>query len=245
MVTGASTADLAVILVDRRPQGRADPDPPAQLSSSRCSACARIVLAVNKMDLVGYDRTRSSTRSSPTTAPSPTKIGLHEITAIPISGLKGDNVIASPSAKRSPGMTARPLLEHLAGGRAHRRRACAPRPFRLPVQGVERGLISTSAAFRGAGHRHRRGSRSGRPGSRCCPRGARARWSASSPSTAICPVAVAGQSVTLTLSDGDRRLTRRCDRRRRRGRRRWAISSTPPSIWMADAPLIPRRRLSG
>ncbi|NGO68823.1 sulfate adenylyltransferase subunit 1 [Streptomyces boncukensis] len=108
MVTGASTAELAVVLVDAR-NGVVE-------QTRRHAAVAallrvpHVVLAVNKMDLVGYEEAVFAGIEREFTAYA-TSLGVPEITAIPISALAGDNVVA-PSARMAwyAGPT---VLEHL------------------------------------------------------------------------------------------------------------------------------------
>ncbi|MYR61293.1 sulfate adenylyltransferase, partial [Streptomyces sp. SID625] len=94
MVTGASTAELTVILVDAR-NGVVE-------QTRRHAAIAallrvpHVVLAVNKMDLVGYREPVFAAIAKEFTAYA-TELGVPEVTAIPISALAGDNVV-EPSA---------------------------------------------------------------------------------------------------------------------------------------------------
>ena len=92
MVTGASTADLAVILVDARKGVLTQTRRHSYLVS--LLGIRRIVLAVNKMDLVGL-RPRSGVRAhrARAIASSRRRSALSEITAIPVSALRGDNII--------------------------------------------------------------------------------------------------------------------------------------------------------
>ncbi len=131
MVTGASTADLAVILIDAR-KG-------VLMQTRRHSFLAHligirhIVLAVNKMDLVGYDQATFDGIVADYRAFAES-IGIAAFTAIPISGFKGDN-ITGPSGN-TPWYAGPSLIEHLetvpvgGEGDAH--------PFRMPVQWVNR-----------------------------------------------------------------------------------------------------------
>jgi sulfate adenylyltransferase large subunit len=131
MVTGASTADVAVVLVDARE---------GLLTQSRRHAAIagllgipRIVLAVNKMDLVDYDADRFRAICADFRA-WVGRLEVEEITCIPISALKGDNVVERSEAMdwyRGP--TLLEFLEHApvaAGGERS--------PLRLPVQYVIR-----------------------------------------------------------------------------------------------------------
>lgn len=146
MVTGASTADLAVILIDARKGVLVQ----TRRHSYLCHLIGirNIVLAVNKMDLVGYDAAvfDAIVRDYAAFARS---IGIEDFTAIPISGFKGDNITA-PSAN-TPWYTGPSLVEHLETVDIAAS-ADAERPFRMPVQWVNRpdldfrgfsGLVAT------------------------------------------------------------------------------------------------------
>src|ERR1700743_1258470 len=89
MVTGASTADLAVILVDARKGVLTQTRRHSYLA--KLIGIRHIVLAVNKMDLVGYDQATFDAIVAEYRAFAQS-IGLESFTAIPISGLKGDNI---------------------------------------------------------------------------------------------------------------------------------------------------------
>jgi sulfate adenylyltransferase large subunit len=131
MVTGASTADLAVILVDAR-RGLTE-------QSRRHAALAgllgvpQISVCVNKMDLVGYAEERFDTvvREFLEFAAG---AGLHDLTFIPVSALHGDNVVDRSEAM--PWYAGEPLLAHLEG--APESAGAADGPARLPVQYVIR-----------------------------------------------------------------------------------------------------------
>src|ERR1700736_4454577 len=92
MVTGASTADLAVILIDARKGVLTQTRRHSYLVS--LIGIRDVVLAINKMDLVGYsqevfDRIEEEYRAFAA------QIGLADITSIPLSGLKGDNMLVA------------------------------------------------------------------------------------------------------------------------------------------------------
>ncbi|MFE1872695.1 sulfate adenylyltransferase subunit 1, partial [Streptomyces sp. NPDC059496] len=142
MVTGASTADLAVVLVDAR-NGVIE-------QTRRHAAVAallrvpHVVLAVNKMDLVGYQESVFAAIAEEFTAYA-SDLGVPEITAIPISALAGDNVV-EPSARMDwyGGPT---VLEHLETVPVSR--DLAARPARLPVQYVIRPQTAEHPDYRG------------------------------------------------------------------------------------------------
>ncbi|TCP34119.1 sulfate adenylyltransferase subunit CysN [Sphingomonas sp. BK235] len=132
MVTGASTADLAVILVDARKGVLTQTRRHSYLA--QLLGIRHVVLAINKMDLVSYDqaafdRIRLAYRAFAS------EIGITDFRAIPVSGLGGDN-IATRSAHMDwyDGPT---LIEHLEQVPVDADRA-ARAPFRLPVQWVNR-----------------------------------------------------------------------------------------------------------
>ncbi|MGW2779675.1 sulfate adenylyltransferase subunit 1 [Streptomyces populi] len=142
MVTGASTADLAVVLVDAR-NGVIE-------QTRRHAAVAallrvpHVVLAVNKMDLVGYEESVFAAIAEEFTAYA-SELGVPEITAIPISALAGDNVV-EPSANMDwyGGPT---VLEHLETVPvSHDLAHCHAR---LPVQYVIRPQTAEHPDYRG------------------------------------------------------------------------------------------------
>ena len=146
MVTGASTADLAVILVDARKGVLTQTRRHSYLA--HLVGVRHFVLAVNKMDLVGYDRATFDAIVADYAAFAD-GIGIADVTAIPLSGFKGDNVTAlSANMPWFAGPTLIERLETVAlGGDADRER-----PFRMPVQWVNRpnldfrGFAGTIAA---------------------------------------------------------------------------------------------------
>ena len=169
MVTGASTADLAVILVDAR-RGLTE-------QSRRHAALAgllgvpQITVCVNKMDLVGYAEERFDTvvREFLEFAAG---AGLSDITFIPVSALHGDNVVDRSQAM--PWYAGEPLLAHLEG--APEAAGAADGPARLPVQYVIRAR-RRAPLRRPPGLRHAARRRRGRRAAlrRPQPRGARGR----------------------------------------------------------------------
>ncbi|MET0146004.1 MAG: sulfate adenylyltransferase subunit CysN [Ilumatobacteraceae bacterium] len=131
MVTGASTADMAVILVDARKGVLTQTKRHSFLVS--LLGIRDVVLAVNKLDLVGYDRAvfDSIEREYREFA---TGLGVTSITAIPLSALAGDNIVAlSPNTPWYVGPT---LLDHLETVVVDD--GAVDRPFRMPVQWVNR-----------------------------------------------------------------------------------------------------------
>ncbi len=132
MATGASTADLAVILVDARK---------GVLTQTRRHSfivnllgIRHVVLAINKMDLVGWSRDRYEDILADYTSFAG-ELGIANITAIPISGLRGDNIAELGS--HSPWYKGPTLLRHLETVEIDRA-SQARRPFRMAVQWVNR-----------------------------------------------------------------------------------------------------------
>ena len=98
MVTGASTADLAVILIDARKGVLTQTRRHSYLA--HLLGIRNIVLAVNKMDLVGYDQAKFRRDRRRLSAHSRPRSASGTSSAIPISGLAGDN-ITSRSAQHA------------------------------------------------------------------------------------------------------------------------------------------------
>jgi bifunctional enzyme CysN/CysC len=228
MVTGASTADLAVILIDARKGVLTQTRRHSYLVS--LIGIRRIVLAINKMDLVGYARAtfEAILRDYREFAD---RIGLTDITAIPISAVYGDNII-EPGASMAwyDGPT---LMQHLEAVDVED--DAQAKAFRLPVQWVNRPNLD----FRGftgqivSGRVH--------PGDRIrvLPSG-REGHIARINADGDLDEAVAGQSVTLTL-DSEIDISRGDV---------IAAGDAPPEvadqfeatiIWMHDDPMLPGR----
>ena len=188
MVTGASTADLAVILVDARK---------GVLTQTRRHSflvqllgITRVVLAVNKMDLVGHSRSRFAEIVADYRAFAG-RIGLTDITPIPLSAVHGDNMIVHGS--NMPWYQGPTLLQHLEAVEVDAARADGP--FRLPVQWVNR----PNAEFRGFAGLIASGSVRTGDRIRVLPSGRESRIARIVIADGDLQTAVAGQSVTLTL----------------------------------------------
>jgi bifunctional enzyme CysN/CysC len=139
MVTGASTADLAVILIDARKGVLTQTRRHSFLA--HLLGIRNVVLAVNKMDLVGYDQAVFD-RIVEDYAAFAAEVGIEGFKAIPVSGLNGDNI-----TRRSDAMSwyvGPALLEYLETVPTAQREA-AVAPFRMAVQWVSRPTQS----FRG------------------------------------------------------------------------------------------------
>jgi sulfate adenylyltransferase large subunit len=135
MATGASTADVAVLLVDARhgiqPQSR------RHAEIAQLFGISSFVVAVNKMDLVDFDRDVFEAISDEFVG----LLGRAAIRAIPVSALHGDNV--TERSRRTRWFDGPSLLEYLEGVEVDR--DVADKPFRMPVQLVMR----PNDAFRG------------------------------------------------------------------------------------------------
>jgi bifunctional enzyme CysN/CysC len=188
MVTGASTADLAVILIDARKGVLTQTRRHSYLV--RLLGITQVVLAVNKMDLVGYAREPFEAIVADYRAFA-AQIGLTEVTAIPISAVHGDNV--TQHGVNLPWYQGPTLMRHLESVTVDAPLAAAP--FRLPVQWVNR----PNADFRGFCGQIASGSV--RPGDRIrvLPGGREARVARIVTADGDLAAAVTGQSVTLAL----------------------------------------------
>ena len=196
MVTGASTADLAVLLVDAR-QGI--------LTQTRRHAylvhllgIKHIVLAVNKMDLVDFDQMRFDEIVADFTHFA-ANLEMTPPLAIPISGLAGDNI--TQKSANTPWYAGPALLPHLETVELAED-AAQQAPFAMPVQWVNRPNLD----FRGFSGRLAGGTV--KPGDkvRIVPSGKTSTIAsivtmAADASQCDLAEAVAGQSVTLTLKD--------------------------------------------
>ncbi|MCZ0961361.1 sulfate adenylyltransferase subunit CysN [Paracoccus benzoatiresistens] len=191
MVTGASTADLAVILIDAR-QG--------VLTQTRRHSylvnllgIRNVVLAVNKMDLVDYSAERFYEIVADYSHFAK-QIGMDSFLPIPISGLKGDNIVSrSPEMHWYQGPT---LLGHLEQAPVNDARM-QDSPFRMAVQWVNRPHLD----FRGFAGQISAGTV--RPGDaiRVLPSGKVTTVKSIATFDGDLSQAVAGQSVTLTFAD--------------------------------------------
>ena len=190
MVTGASTADVAVILIDARKGVLTQTRRHSFLVS--LLGIRRVVLAINKMDLVDYsqevfERIESDYRQFAS------HLKFEQITCIPLSAVHGVNVMTS--APETPWYTGPSLLEYLETVPGADDRIA--QPFRMPVQWVNR----PSADFRGFAGTVVSGSVSLGEGIRVLPTGTTSTVSRLVVGTADVPSAVAGQSVTVVLAD--------------------------------------------
>ncbi|MEO0418414.1 MAG: sulfate adenylyltransferase subunit CysN [Pseudomonadota bacterium] len=192
MVTGASTADLAIILVDARKGILQQTRRHSYIT--HLLGIRHLVLAVNKMDLVDYDQATFDSIVADYTAFAQ-EVGIEEFTAIPISGFKGDNITASPSAN-TPWYDGPALIQHLETVELANT-AAQERSFRMPVQWVNRPNLD----FRGFAGLITDGTVKPGDGVRIVPAGKTSVVKSISTFDGDLDEGVAGQSVTITLED--------------------------------------------
>jgi bifunctional enzyme CysN/CysC len=229
MATGASTADLAIILIDARKGVLTQTRRHSYIVS--LLGIRHIVLAVNKMDAVDYRRDLFDAIVEEYRAFA-SKLGLEAIVAIPMSALRGDNVTAA--SPNTPWYDGPALMEYLETVEVDE--DLQQRPFRLPVQWVSR----PNQDFRGFAGMVASGSV--KPGDilRVLPSGRQSRVARLVTRDGDLDEAIAGQSVTVTLEDevdvsrGDV----------------LAAAAAPPGvadqfqvtlIWMHEEPMLPSR----
>jgi bifunctional enzyme CysN/CysC len=191
MVTGASTADLAVILIDARKGVLTQTRRHSYLA--HLIGIRNLVLAVNKMDLIGYDQARYDAIVADYRAFA-SSIGIKDFVAIPISGLAGDNI--SKRSEKMPWYGGPSLIEHLETVEFDANAAQAS-PFRMPVQWVNRPNLD----FRGFAGLIASGSVAPGDKVRVLPSGRTSQVSRIVTFDGDLPRAVAAQSITLCLSD--------------------------------------------
>ncbi|MCJ8191590.1 sulfate adenylyltransferase subunit CysN [Sphingomicrobium aestuariivivum] len=192
MVTGASTADLAVLLVDARKGVLRQTRRHAYLA--RLVGIRHFVLAVNKMDLVGYDHALFG-KIADDFAAFAREIGIEDVAAIPVSGTEGTNIAARDRAN-TPWYEGPSLIEHLETVPVASAEKMA-KPFRMPVQWVNR----PSQDFRGFAGQVAAGTIAPGDAVRVLPSGRTSRIARIVTMDGDLAHAVAGQSVTLTLED--------------------------------------------
>src|SRR5512143_1376193 len=190
MVTGASTAEVAVILVDARKGVLVQTRRHSYLVS--LLGIRKVVLAVNKLDMVGFskevfDRIEADYRSFAR------QIGLEDVVAIPLSALKGDNVTEpSPNTHWYHGPTLMGYLETVEIATED-----PTRPFRMPVQWVNRPHLD----FRGFSGRIVGGSVRKGDRLRVLPSGRESTVARIVTRDGDLDYAGTGQSITIALND--------------------------------------------
>ncbi|HEU4810488.1 MAG TPA: sulfate adenylyltransferase subunit CysN [Sphingomicrobium sp.] len=230
MVTGASTADAAILLIDARKGVLTQTRRHAYLA--QLVGIRHVLLAITKMDLVDYDQAAFQAICDEFHAFAD-KIGIAEWQAIPVSGVEGANVTAR--SEKTPWYSGPTLIEYLDSVEIDAS-SDAGKPFRMPVQWVNR----PDQNFRGFAGQVASGSVG--PGSevRILPSGRVTRIARVVSFDGDLEQAVAGQSVTVTLADevdcsrGDV----------------IAAAGDPPEaadqfeatiVWMSDSDLLPGR----
>jgi bifunctional enzyme CysN/CysC len=191
MVTGASTADLAVILIDARKGVLTQTRRHSYLA--HLIGIRNLVLAVNKMDLVQFDRVKYEAIVADYRAFA-SSIGIKDFVAIPISGLGGDNI--SKRSDNMPWYGGPSLIEHLETVEFDAN-AAQGLPFRMPVQWVNRPNLD----FRGFAGLVSSGSVAPGDPIRVLPSGKTSRVSRIVTFDGDLERAVAAQSITLCLAD--------------------------------------------
>lgn len=236
-VTGASTAELAVLLVDARN---------GVVSQTRRHAAVlsllrvpRLVLAINKIDLIEYDEAKIADIEREFTELT-RSLGFDDaaVQVIPVSALVGDNVAFR--SERTPWYTGPTLLEHLESVPVEGPDTTAP--FRMPVQYVIRPRTDELHDYRGYAGQVASGTV--RPGDEVVvlPEGHRTTVSEVRSADGPLAAAGAGLSVTVLLAD---------DIDAPRGALIAAASDVPEVTseidatlcWLAEKPLLPGARL--
>jgi bifunctional enzyme CysN/CysC len=189
MVTGASTADVAVILIDARKGVLTQTRRHSFLVS--LLGIKHIVLAINKMDLVAYDQARCVAIEHEYQEFAE-RIGLTNIVPIPLSAIYGDNIIER--GDNMPWYQGPTLMQHLETLELEEADAL---PFRMPVQWVNRPNLD----FRGFAGLIASGTINKGDRVRVLPSGRESNVSRIVTGDGDIDQAIAGQSVTLTLAD--------------------------------------------
>lgn len=231
MVTGASTADAAIILIDAR-KG-------LLTQTKRHSYICRLlginhtIVTVNKMDLVQYGETRFNEIINEFNEFSKV-IDLHNICFVPISGIKGDNIVTK--SKKMPWYEGPSLIKLLENLEIENDRTTHSQPFRMPVQWVNR----PNSDFRGVSGKVVSGYISKNDEVCILPSGKKTKVERIITPKGDAEVCGADQSITITFSDEID-----CSRGQ------VLSAATAPLelsdqfettiIWMSDDPLIPGR----
>jgi bifunctional enzyme CysN/CysC len=230
MVTGASTADLAVILIDARKGVLTQTRRHSYLA--HLIGIRNLVLAVNKMDLIGYDQAKYDAIVADYTSFAES-IGITAFTPMPISGFKGDNITSK--SQNTPWYSGPTLMAHLETVELDVTSAQA-KPFRMPVQWVNRPNLD----FRGFSGLIASGTIKPGDAVRVLPSGKTSTLTRIVTMDGDLDEGVAGQSPTLTFADeidcsrGDV----------------ISIADNPPQVadqfeativWMADEEMLPGR----
>ena len=241
MVTGASTADLALVLVDARKGVIEQTRRHAALSA--LLGVPHLVLAVNKMDLVGFDKgtyEQIVAQFQALTDDLRVRFGrLPEVTAIPMAALQGDNVVHRSEAMSWYDGPA--LLEHLEQVSVDRDHGEA-RPARFPVQYVIRPMSTERPDYRGYAGTLASGTLRVGDAVTVLPSGRSTTVAGIDTFDGPLEVAVARQAITVRLAEeldvsrGDMLVASDAPPQ--------ALSQLEATVcWMADAPLRPGARV--
>lgn len=230
MITGASTADVAIILIDARKGVLTQTKRHSYLVS--LIGIRHVVLAINKLDMVEYSE-EIFQQIDKDYRQFAQEVGLQNIVTIPMSALKGDNITSL--SEKTPWYQGQTLMGYLENVQVDDGETEAG-VFRMPVQWVNRPNLD----FRGYSGIVARGNI--KPGDtiRVLPSGRESQIARIVTADGDLEQAVSGQSITLTLTDeidisrGDI----------------LAATDSPPSVadqfettivWMADEPMLPGR----
>jgi sulfate adenylyltransferase large subunit len=194
MVTGASTADVAVILLDAR-KGVVEQTRRHSYIASILDI-PHVVVAVNKMDLVDFSADRFAEIDADLRTLSE-RLGLHDAHAIPISALRGDNVVER--GESMPWYEGPTLLEHLEQIELAGDRNLDDRRF--PVQWVIRPMAESHHDYRGYAGQVASGLWRAGDEVVVLPSGLRTRVAAVETADGPLDRALPGQSVTIRLED--------------------------------------------
>jgi len=230
MITGASTADVAVILVDARKGVLTQTRRHSYLAS--LIGIRKVVLAINKMDLVDYSQ-KVFDKIDEEYRAFARQIGLADITSIPLSGLKGDNMlVASEKTPWYHGPTLMGFLETCEVDDTRLQKEA----FRMPVQWVNRPNLD----FRGFAGIVTSGTV--KPGDRIIaqPSGKESTVTRIVAMGGDLAQAVAGQSVTLTLAD-EIDISRGDVLSMAEAPAEVADQFEASLVWMTDEPMLPGR----
>jgi len=190
MVTGASTADAAIILIDARKGVLTQTRRHSYLVS--LLGIRHVVLAINKMDLVGWSQEVFDSILAEY-HDFAAQIGIRDFTAIPMSALKGDNI--TEASEKAPWYKGPALLPHLESLDVED--DLREKPFRMPIQWVNRPDLD----FRGFSGLIATGTIAPGDKVKALPSGRESTVARIVTMTGDLPRAVAGQSVTITLAD--------------------------------------------
>lgn len=230
MITGASTADVAVILIDGRKGVLTQTRRHSYLVS--LIGIRHVVLAINKLDMVDYSE-QVFNQIDKDYRDFAKNLRLQNIVSIPMSALKGDNI--TESSANTPWYKGPALMEYLENVQVEDS-DIGPGVFRLPVQWVNRPNLD----FRGYSGMVVRGSIKPGDAIRVLPSGKESKVARIVTGDGDLEQAISGQSITLTLTDeidisrGDV----------------IAATDSPPSVadqfeativWMSEEPMLPGR----